>query len=176
MSNTSATGGYLSSDSEALPSDSALEDILQSHVANLTGLDPPLVRPRWQPTAPKLPEPKVTWASIGITGSDDPDSPYIDSDGNSVNHESFEVLVSFYGPYAESKAKLFKASLSIPQNNNQLKQFGITFVRSQPLRNVPELLNQQWLRRCDFEFTMRRKKVNQYSILTFNTPPNINMG
>lgn len=176
MSNTSATGGYLSPDGEALPSDDGLEDILQNHVVNLTGLNPNLVRPRWQPETPKLPEPTITWASIGVVSSEDPDSPYFDDDGNSVNHETFDVLASFYGPHAEAKAKTFKSGLAIPQNNNQLKPFGITFVRSQPIRNVPELINQQWLRRYDFQFTLRRKKLTHYPILDLLTPPNIDMG
>ncbi|MDH0030319.1 MULTISPECIES: hypothetical protein [unclassified Acinetobacter] len=176
MSNTSATGGYLSPDGGALPSDEQLEDILQVHVVNLTGLEPSLVRPRWQPTSPKLPEPNITWAAIGVTESNDPDSPYIDDGGNVSNHETFEVLASFYGPQAEAKAKLFKTGLAIPQNNRQLKQHGMTFVRTQPLRTVPELLNQQWLRRYDLSFTMRREKASHYPILPFETPPSIDMG
>ncbi len=173
MSNNSATGGYLSPEGEALPSDETLEDILQSHVVHLTGLDPPLVRPRWQSITPKLPEPHVTWASIGVVSSEDPDSPFLDASGRSINHEMFEVLVSFYGPQGELMAKHFKAGLAIPQNNNQLKIKKITFVRTQPIRNVPELLNQQWMRRYDLQITMRREKVIQYSISNFSTPPNI---
>ena len=176
MSNTSATGGYLSPDGGALSSDEKLEDILQSHVVKLTGLNPTLVRPRWQSTSPKLPEPNTTWVAIGVTESNDPDSPYIDDGGNTSNHETFEVLASFYGPNAEAMAKRFKSGLAIPQNNMQLKQHSMTFIRTQPLRTVPELLNQQWLRRYDLSFTMRRKKVNHYPIFTFDAPPNINVG
>lgn len=167
MSNTSATGGYLSPDGGVLPSDEDLEDILQNHVVKITGLPTSLVRPRWQRVTPKLPEPDVTWASIGVKSSEDPDSPYFDDDGNSINHETMEVITSFYGPKAEATAKLFKAGLAIPQNNNQLKQHRITFVRSQPIRNIPELLNEQWLRRYDFEFTIRRKTVNHYPVFSF---------
>lgn len=174
--NTSATGGYLSPDGQAVPNDTAFEDILQAHVVGITGLNGAMVRPRWQIIVPKMPEPEQDWCAVGVMSSNDPDSPYIDQNGHAFNHEVIEVLASFYGPKAEHYAKLLKRGLAIPQNNQQLKHQHMTFIDAQSVVVVPELINMQWLRRCDVQFTLRRLDVRHYPIQQFNKLPEINLG
>jgi len=46
-----------------------------------------------------------------------------------------------------------------------LKASGIGFIDSGPIRTVPELYNQQWIRRFDLALTFRRKVSRTYPIL-----------
>lgn len=176
MANTSATGGYLQPVGGAMPNDQELEDLLQAHVVGITGLAPEMVRPRWQPTVPRTPEIGVNWCSIGVVSSDQPDSPYFDQDEDSTtssNHEDIEVMATFYGIDGEAMAKRFRNGLAIPQNNQQLRQHRMTFVRCMPLRPSPDLVNQQWVRRYDLAFTVRRETVESYEIQSFTTAPDV---
>ena len=57
MTNTSATGGFLSPLSTPAPlEDQALADFFQQYVAGITGIAGNLVRPRWQAEPPNIPQ------------------------------------------------------------------------------------------------------------------------
>jgi hypothetical protein len=78
MANTSATGGLLAPVAEVPPlTDDALDALFQVAVSGITGISGALVRPRWQPTPPKHPEPSVDWCAIGITDITPDDGPSI---------------------------------------------------------------------------------------------------
>ncbi|MFT2520511.1 hypothetical protein ACMWQB_30330, partial [Escherichia coli] len=64
--NTSATGGYLVPAVASPPlDDDDLDNLLHDMIAGISGLPRAMVRPRWQPTVPKQPEPGVNWCAFG---------------------------------------------------------------------------------------------------------------
>lgn len=179
MPNTSATGGYLQPAGTVTPvADLDLDLVVQALVAGVTGLPGDRVRPRWQSTQPRMPEITVDWCAVGVTLTDtERGTAYIDHDGTGdghddlVRHEQLEVLVSFYGPGAARNAVLLRDGLQIAQNRAALDAQGMAFVESGPVRTVPELVNEQWLRRCDVSLILRRVVRREYPVLNILSAP-----
>ena len=176
MANTSATGGYLSPAVASPPQeDASLDAIIQQAVAGITGLSGSLVRPRWQPTTPKVPEASVDWCALGITAQEADAGPYLlhqpagDGTDSYVRHEDITVSCTFYGPDSQQNAAALRDGLAIPQNVEALKAQGISFVACGPIRAVPELFNQQWVKRQDIEDQLRRKVTRTSSTLSLLT-------
>lgn len=170
--NDSSTGGYLAPVAASPPlEDDALDDLLQEMVAGIIGLPPTMVRPRWQPTVPKQPEPSVNWCALGITTQDNDASPAIQhdptGDGSDVyqRHQDIELLCTFYGPGAKGYAQRLVDGLAIPQNSEQLGLNDMKFVSVGTIRAAPDLVNQQWIRRYDVTVALRRKITRTYPVL-----------
>lgn len=155
--------------------DAELDAAFQSAVVGITGLDPTLVRPRWQIVSPKQPEPNINWCSIGAyTSTPDDGGPYIEHlNGPSVNdtsgdlleeHEAIDVLVSFYGPNAKMYSGVFRSGLKLPANLETLKLQGFYYQSKEPERIAPELINQQWVRRWDTSMTFKRMVARVYGV------------
>lgn len=171
MPNTSATGGYLAPTAPVPPDDDALDDLLQEMVAGVTGLPGDLVRPRWQATVPKQPEPTVNWCALGITVQTNDAGPAIqhdpEGDGSDtyIRHQDIELLCSFYGPAAKGYAQRLADGLAIPQNIEQIKLQDMAFVDASEIRPAPALVNQQWVKRYDLTLRLRRKITRTYPVL-----------
>ena len=169
MTNTSVTGSSLLPVGEALPADASLEDVLQAHVVGITGLPGALVRPRWQPTVPKMPEPCETWAAIGISTTDADAGPVLNQGaevGGYIRHETIQVMVTFYGPHAEQKIKQLRDGMHIRQNNQALLAIKAKVVQCGDIKSVPEQYNMQWVRRYDMTYTLHRRVELTYPIST----------
>jgi len=170
MANTSATGGYLAPTAPVPLEDDALDDLLQELVAGVTGLPGAMVRPRWQTTVPKQPEPSENWCAIGVNRQANDASPAIqhegDGDGSDdyIRHQEIDLLCSFYGPAAKGYAQRLADGMSIPQNSEQLALSGMKFVRASDIQAAPALINQQWNRRYDLTLTLRRKITRTYPV------------
>lgn len=178
MPNDSSTGGYiLPAGSPAPLEDAALDALLQQVVVGVTGLPGDMVRPRWQPTVPKQPEPAVNWCAIGVTNMDPDDYPVEIHDGtddghdNYAVHETLIVLASFYGPNSMSFAKLMRDGLYIAQNREQLTGQGMTVTDVGKPVAAAEIVNQQWIRRYDVAIRFRRKVERSYPILNILSAP-----
>jgi hypothetical protein len=178
MANTSATGGYLQPASTATPDeDIDLDLVLQPMVAGITGLDGSMVRPRWQPTLPRTPEASVNWCAIGVTLITPDDNAVVTHNGagdgldNLVRHEDIEALATFYGPQAGLHAAMLRDGLQIPQNWEGLTPLGLAFVKAGDMRTVPELVNQQWVRRVDLPIYLRRIVRRTYPVLNILSAP-----
>lgn len=171
MANTSATGGYLAPTAPVPPEDDALDDLLQELVAGVTGLPGAMVRPRWQTTVPKQPEPSENWCAIGVNRQANDASPAIQHDGDGdggddyIRHQEIDLLCSFYGPAGKGYAQRLADGMSIPQNSEQLAVNGMKFVRASDIQPAPALINQQWNRRYDLTLTLRRKITRTYPVL-----------
>lgn len=171
MANTSATGGYLAPAGTPALADAALEDLLQGVVAGITGLPGAMVRPRWQPTNPKVPEPNVDWCAIGIMRTTPDAGPAIIHDGAGdgsdqyQRHQELVLLASFYGPNAQGYGQILSDGLSIPQNMETLRVNGFGLIEVGDMTPAPDLVNQQWVHRYDMRIRLRRQIVRTYPIL-----------
>lgn len=167
--NTSATGGTLSPLPPLPLDDDALDAVFQKLVADVTSLPGDLVRPRWQPTVPKQPEPGTNWCALGVPEVVQDDGPWLvyDEARNQEtywDHETLSILTSFYGPNAQSFARLLRAGLNVPQNTEELRPYAIRYIGCGPIRAMNELLNQQWVRRQDISLQFRRKVVMTFGV------------
>ena len=194
MTTDSSTGGYLS---PTLPAtelyDDALEDFLHDLVVGITGLDPTMVRPRWQPETPILPDangPGIgmgpfgsggfgaqPWAAIGVINRT-PDaysyvahtagtsgSPATPGFDTEYRSEILTVQLSFYGPSAESLTAQLCMGLKIAQNREQLMKLNYPLVNTDAPVNVPELIQERWVFRTDLTFRVRHMAQYQYAVL-----------
>lgn len=170
MTNSSATGGYLTPDVSP-PSDAALDDILQAMVVGITSLPGSLVRPRYQVKPPRQPAIDADWCAIGATLNEPDAGPALQHDPDAegglgvdfyARHSDIRALASFYGPNAERNALLLQDGLAIPQNIEVLQTYLMTFVNSGTIRRVPSLVNQQWVAGYDIELRFRRKTERVY--------------
>ncbi len=178
MSNTSATGGYLTPATLTPPlADLDLDAEFQKLVVGITGLAGQYVRPRWQPVAPKQPEPTVDWCAISVTKITPDDGPVYLHDPTAngsdhmIRHEEINVMATFYGPNAQRFALLLRDGCMLPQNNESINNVGLSFVNSEAILPVPELVNQQWIRRYDIRLNFRRVVRRDYAILNLLSAP-----
>jgi len=175
VSNDSSTGGYIKPTSGQPLEDADLEDFFQTMLVGLTGLPGALVRPRWQPTPPKQPEPDVDWCAFGVTPSKPDAGPAIIHDGTGTGrdivqrHEELELMCSFYGPHGSAIAALARDGAAMPQNNGMLRAGNMSVVRTGEIRAAPDLVNQQWVRRYDMTITVRRQIQRIYPTLNFES-------
>lgn len=174
MSNTSATGGYLSPAASPAPlDDAALGDFLQAMVVGITGLPGKMVRPRWQQTPPNIPARNTDWAAAGVTERQ-PETfaatQHVDDAGGGYDvlyrNEEISYLVSFYGPNAGSNVGVMSDGLQIPQNLEVLAAQRMGLIESAKPRRAPELIKNIWMDRYDLEIRFRRQIVRQYTVLT----------
>ena len=172
MATTSATGGYLAPAVASPPlEDADIDAVFQRAIVGITGLAGDLVRPRWQITPPKQPDPSVNWCAFGIVDFKADDGPAIEhqptGDGSDqyVRHEDITLACTFYGPLSQRYASMTRDGMALPQNMEALKQDGVVFIDSQDIRSVPELVNQQWIKRYDLPLRFRRQIKRTYAVL-----------
>lgn len=181
MPNTSATGGpLLPNEAVLFPlEDQQLDRFFQQFVVGLTGLDPTLVRPRWQPEPINLPENDVDWCAVGVMDTLQDANAYIrhvcenetQGDGYDVliRHEDLHLLASFYGPDAWAFATRMRDGLEIGQNREVLQKNAMGFVRCANPFSTPELIKERWQRRVDLGFTIRRAVGRRYDVMNLKT-------
>lgn len=172
MPNTSATGGYLTPTTAPPDDDLDLDVIFQGAVSGITGLQGSMVRPRWQPTEPKIPPIGTNWCGVGVTVTSPDDFPSVEHQaaGQDIlkRHEEIEVMASFYGVNSARNAKILRDGLFILQNIEQLKKKNIEFIDAGDIRAFPELINEKWQKRNDITLRFRRQIVRDYAILNID--------
>ena len=160
-----------------LPQDVDLDAVFQKAIVGITGLEGKYVRPRWQPSPPKQPAADVNWCAIGVTQQVQDANAYIDHIGfgegydNLIRHEEIELMCTFYGTRAQRYASIARDGFNILQNIEELKKSNIVFVDAGDIRAVPELFNQQWIRRYDLTFRFRRQITRSYDTLNLLSAP-----
>lgn len=173
MANTSATGGYLAPTTPDPLYDDALDDLFQGVVAALSGLPGKNVRPRFQTTPPKQLGADVDWCAVGVMTIDRDANPVTTHrpDGlgadDLVRHEEIHVLASFYGPHAGAIAARTADGLALVQNNDVLQSQLMLYVNNDTIRQVPELVNEQWIRRLDLPIRFRRQVKRSFEVNSF---------
>jgi hypothetical protein len=152
--------------------DDPLDDYLHGFLAALSTLPGALVRPRWQPEPPNLPNFATNWLAWGITDIDEDRFAYQEQrseDGGYAvveRDELLTMLLSFYGPKAGQLAKQVSNSVQLSQNRSYLRAQNMTVVEVMNQVRVPALLKEKWVPRVDMRILFRRRASASYRIRT----------
>lgn len=153
--------------------DNPLDDFLHGFLAGLSGLSNQLVRPRWQPEPPNIPDFDVDWLAWGILDIEEDRFAYQgqslqdpDNFGVVERDEIMLMLMSFYGPRAGQLAKQVSASLQLGQNRAYLRSQNLTVVEVMDHVRVPALTKEKWVPRVDQRVRFRRRATWAYQIKT----------
>lgn len=176
MSDSTAAGYLQTTDDTGAPLEGdALADAFQGMVVGVTGLASTLVRPRWQAKPLPMPSASTNWAAVAVTQST-PDAhsrtthDALAADAAGLDrltlNKTLEVLVSFYGPAADTYANRLVRGLGVEQNRDVLDRQGIKLTAPGPATHVPEQVNEQWVQRVDVPLTFRQEDVVTFPIRT----------
>lgn len=154
------------------PEDDSWEDFLHDVFAGITGLDPTLVRPRWQPEPPLRPDINTNWMAFGTQSTRvdfQPASWHIDDGINGYDalqeHEELDILCSFYGPNNEQYQSYLRRGLYIDQNQAVFRANAVGMVATTGFTRAAELVKEQWWPRTDMTVTVRREIRLNYSVM-----------
>jgi hypothetical protein len=79
-------------------------------------------------------------------------------------HATITVLMTFYGPQADTVAAQVRDGFYIPQNYEGLAAVGLKLRTIHDLQRVPELINQQYVDRADLRMEFRVQSDRVYPI------------
>lgn len=175
MSNDSTEPGYLVPVGVSPDYDQDLERKISQWVRGVTGLDVKMVLPRWTDPQQTIPKNGNTWCAFGIRSFPSSRLParvqISEDESEQWSWENIEVILCFYGPNGASVASLFRAGIQIDQNNDTLRAAtGLSLTDYGQIYNLPELINNQWVRRYDITVTLSRKNVRTYNVKSVITP------
>lgn len=166
---SSSVAGFLAPETAPLYDD-PLDDFLHAFLATLSTLPGALVRPRWQPEPPNLPNFSINWLAWGITDIDEDRFAHqeqVSTNSLEVSRdEVLSMLLSFYGPKAGQLAKQVSTSIQLGQNRAYLRAQSMTVVEVMPQVRVPALLKEKWVPRVDMRIVFRRRAVSAYQVKT----------
>jgi hypothetical protein len=174
VSNDSTTSGYLTPIGLSPEYDEDLERLISRWIRGLTGLEKSVVYRRWTDPQIQIPKNGTTWCAFGIAGvQEDANPAYIQGDESAEqwSHETIDILCCFYGPQGMSMVTRFRDGLFVSQNNDELKKNSLTLLDSGRIFNLPELINNQWVRRYDITVRLRRKIIREYGIKSLVEAP-----
>ncbi|WP_422615543.1 phage neck terminator protein [Photorhabdus luminescens] len=175
MSNGSDKAGWLTPVTFGPEYDDELERILSRWVIGVSGLSDDKVRSRW--TSAQLPPLPADddWCDFVITDFVADASPAFenqtDEGAKLWRHEEIVCLISFYGPNSQRYGARFRDGLAVSQNNDELERFGLSVNKLSRLTSLPELINNQKVRRYDMTITLRRKVVREYGVKSLVEAP-----
>ncbi|MCA6999491.1 phage neck terminator protein [Dickeya solani] len=169
MSNDSTSPGYLTPVGNAPVYDEELERQVSRWIRGITGMDAKMVFPRWTDPQAAIPANGNTWCSFGITTMPRPATPanvqVSEEESEQWTWEQVTVLCCFYGPQGASMAARFREGIFVDQNSDTLRSAaGMSLIDAGTIFNLPELINNQWVRRYDITTTLSRKNIRTYNV------------
>lgn len=175
MSNDSTEPGYLTPVGDAPEYDQELERQISRWIRGVTGLNTSLLFSRWTNPQSTIPTNGATWVAFGITTNPLPDTPaniqVSEESSEQWTWEQVTVLCCFYGPQGSGMASLFRAGITVEQNQDTLRQAaGLSLLEMGKIYNLPELINNQWVRRYDLTVTLSRKNTRTYNVKSILVP------
>lgn len=152
--------------------DLELRRFLQQWVAGVLGIDPRLVRPRWEQEPDNEPSFETTWAAVGPE-SGMPRKPdtfafvgqFPDGNSGAIMHEVLDLMVSMYGPNCQRLATRFAMGVQLGQNRQALALKGFGFIAYEEQRVMPVHRGTRWLNGVDIPFSLRRRVQASYNVL-----------
>lgn len=174
MSNDSTTRGYLTPADDGPDYDEDLEREISRWIRGVSGLPAERVYPRWTDPQRAIPKNGTTWCAFGITGIQEDFNPAYVQGAESAeqwSHETVSIISCFYGPAGLATATRFRDGMLVAQNNDELNRAGLTLMQQGRILNLPELINNQWVRRYDLSVDLRRKIIREYGIKTLASAP-----
>lgn len=174
--NSTASGGLLlpypqPPTLESSPPNLTFVQFMQTVLVGLSGIPGTLVRPNWQPEPPKQPDLAVDWLAFGLGDVTPDNNAYvsIDADENPTlqRNELIPVTVSVYGPNAYNNAGLIRDGFQLTQNLTSLRKANVGFAYDGPIRHLPDFVNERWIERYIYEFSIRRQLNRTYPLLSF---------
>lgn len=168
-----------------------LDDFMQQVVAGITGIDQTLVRPRWQPEPPNIPQTAVpeiglagvaAWAAVGVTAARaiggfsytrelNPGAYAATGFSQQSDWEEFDLMATFYGPAADDYAVKLRQGLLVAQNREALQFLNVGFQQTGPRRRRPELTQRPFLWCVDQPVTFTREIRSFYPVLYYLSAP-----
>lgn len=175
MSNDSTEPGYLTPVGDASEYDKELEKQLSRWVRGVTGIAVNLVLPRFTDPQSKIPPNGETWCGFNFSTLLRPGTPanvqVSEEQSEQWSWESIQVLFCFYGPGGSGMATRFRDGMFVDQNADTLRRIsGLSLVSADDIRNLPELINNQWVRRYDLAVTLSRKNTRTYNVKSVVDP------
>lgn len=77
----------------------------------------------------------------------------------------------FLWPRRFRMATRFRDGMFVDQNADTLRRIsGLSLVSADEIRNLPELINNQWVRRYDLAVTLSRKNTRTYNVKSVVDP------
>lgn len=153
------------------PEGGSWEDFLHDVIAGITGLDPTLVRPRWQAQPPTTPAVNMTWCAFGVMHTDADYEPWIghyDTPDPGLDlmqrMERQTVLSSFYGPYGQELAAVLRDGLFIDQNRAVFRANAVGIIQVDDIIRTADLFRQQFRERSDLNLILRREVRRTYNV------------
>ncbi len=174
MSNDSTTAGYLTPTGLQPLYDEELEREISRWIRAVSGLPPKMVFPCMTDPQPQIPKNGATWCGFSLSDFNQDAYPALiagEESSQQWDHESLNILCCFYGPSGQQTATRFRTGIFISQNNDELKRRGFTLWQCGKMYNVPELINNQWVRRYDITVNLRRKVIREYGIKSLTSAP-----
>lgn len=175
MSNDSTAPGYLTPVGIEPEYDQEIERQISRWIRGVTGMDAKQVFPRQTDPQTSIPKNGVTWCSFGIATMPLDGTPanvqVSDEESEQWTWEQVTVLCCFYGPQGAGMAARFREGISVEQNADALRRAaGLSVLEKGKIFNLPELINNQWVRRYDFTVTMSRKNTRTYNVKSILIP------
>lgn len=163
---------YLLPTNEALPGSLTLEQFIQTVLVGITGFDPTLVRPKWQPAPIKRPDISVNWMAFGIQEDNAQANAFVEpnalGNGSTLGRQTeISIQCSFYGPAAYDNAGAFRDGFQIFQNLAALRSADMGFTSTTQIMRAPELINTQWFNRAEMTLVLARRVIRTYQALSF---------
>ncbi len=172
MSNTSATGGYLTpTSSEGFPGGITLTQFIQTVIVGISGYPDTLVRPKWQVAPPKQPDISTDWIAFAVSVFSPDANAYVWLDDQNVTnlsrHETLEIQCAFYGNNAISNIGAFRDGFQLQQNLEAMGSVNMGFAGVSQIIRGPDLINERFVERLEMSLFLRRQVMRVYPILSF---------
>ncbi len=169
LSNDSTAPGYLTSVGSSPEYDEKLERQISRWIRGVTGLGAKLVFPRWTDPQPSIPKNGITWCAFGVTtmprGGTPANVQISEAQSEQWTWEQVTVICCFYGPGGAATASGFREGIYVDQNASALQRdAGMYLIDAGTIYNLPELINNQWVRRYDLTVTLSRKNIRTFNV------------